>query len=162
MKSHHLVLPWIHPFQAFRPVNIVISSVIPAVWCAFPCHLQPSQTASACINRSLTIRLWSAAYHRECHYDSARSQKKKGHGRTPGRLPGCTYRLSRFSEGTFQNVLWLLKSNDLAWCKKFVILFCIFIIFSFTFVNPFTYSVLGELKADMILKNYEKVLFLYL
>ena len=100
--------------------------------------------------------------HRECHYDSARSQKKKGHGRTPGRFPGCTYRLSRFSEGTFQNVLWLLKSNDLAWCKKFVIFFCIFIIFSFTFVSPFTYSVLGEIKADMILKNYEKILFLYL
>lgn len=40
--------------------------------------------------------------------------------------------------------------------QKFVIFFCIFIIFSFTFVSPFTYSVLGEIKADMILKNYEK------
>ena len=39
------------------------------------------------------------------HYDSACFQKKKGHGRTPGKLPGCTYQLSRFSEGTFQNVL---------------------------------------------------------
>ena len=37
-----------------------------------------------------------------------------------------------------------------------MIFFCIFIIFSFTFVSPFTYSVLGEIKADMILKNYEK------
>ena len=150
MKSHHLVLPWIHPFQAFRPVNIVISFIRPAVWRAFPCHLQPSQTASACISRSLTIRLRSAAHHRECHYDSARSQKKKGLGRTPGRLPGCTYRLSRFSEGTFQNVLWLLKSNDLTRCKRFVIFFCIFIIFSFTFVSPFTYSVLGQAKADIL------------
>ena len=149
MKSHHLVLPWIHPFQAFRPVNIVISFIRPAVWRAFPCHLQPSQTASACISRSLTIRLRSAAHHRECHYNFARSQKKKGHGITPVRLPGCTYRLSRFIEGTFQNVLWLLKSNDLAWCKKFVIFFCIFIIFSFTFVSPFTYSVLRQAKADI-------------
>lgn len=41
-------------------------------------------------------------------------------------------------------------------------IFFIFIIFSFTFVSPFTYSVLGEIKADMILKYYEKILFLYL
>ena len=31
----------------------------PAVWRAFPCHLQPSQTASACISRSLTISMQS-------------------------------------------------------------------------------------------------------
>ena len=29
------------------------------------------------INRSLTIRLWSAAHYRECHYDSAHFQKRK-------------------------------------------------------------------------------------
>ena len=101
------------------------------------------------ISRSLTIRLRSAAHHRECHYNFARSQKKKGHGITPVRLPGCTYRLSRFIEGTFQNVLWLLESNDFARCKRFVIFFCIFIIFSFTFVSPFTYSVLRQAKADI-------------
>ena len=122
---------------------------------AFPFHLQSSQTASACIHRSLTIRLWSAAHHRECHYDSACFQKKKGHGRIPGRLSGCTYQLSRFSEGTFQNVLYLLKSNDLAECKKIVIFFCIFIIFSFNFISPFTYSVLGQAKSDMIFEIFE-------
>ena len=169
-----------HPNQWIICISFIFSSVIN---CSFPgispckhCYqfrysgglvcvsLSPT-VVSDCLclhSRSLTIRLWSATHHRECHYDSARSQKKKGHGRTPGRLPGCTYRLSKFSEGTFQNVLWLLKSNNLAWCKKFVIFFCIFIIFSFTFVCPFTYSVLGEPKADMILKYYEKVLFLYL
>ena len=186
MESHHLVILSLvqfrfgHPNQLISCISFIFSSVIN---CSFPvispckhcfqfrysgglaCVSLSPAVVSDCLclhSRSLTIRLWSAAHHRECHYDCACSQKKKGHGRTPGRLPGCTYRLSRFNEGTFQNVLWLLKSNDLAECKKFVIFFCIFIIFSFTFVNPFTYSVLGELKADMILKNYEKVLFLYL
>ena len=95
----------LHPLQAWQPDGFsplyssdsgIHSFIRPAVWRAFPFYLQSSQTASACISRSLTIRLWSAAHHRECHYDSAHSLKKKGHGRTPGRLPGCTYRLSRF------------------------------------------------------------------
>ena len=49
-----------------------------------------------------------------------------------------------------------LKSNDLARCKKFVIFFYIFIIFSFTFVSSFIYSVLGTTKSDMILGIFEK------
>ena len=93
-------------FPGKIPFNHCYQLLVTSAVCrAFPCHLQPSQTASACISRSLTIRLWSAAHHRECHYDSACFQKKKGHGRTPGRLSGCTFQLSMFNEGTFQNVL---------------------------------------------------------
>ncbi|EGM49816.1 hypothetical protein LRU_02151 [Ligilactobacillus ruminis SPM0211] len=35
-------------------------------------------------------------------------------------------------------------------------IFYIFIIFSFTFVSPFIYSVLGVTKSDMILGIFEK------
>ena len=46
----------------------------------------------------------------------------------------------------------------MTWCKRIVIFFCIFIIFSFNFISPFTYSVLGRTKTDMILKNSWKII----
>ena len=46
----------------------------------------------------------------------------------------------------------------MTWCKRIVIFFCIFIIFSFNFISPFTYSVLGRTKTDMILKNFWKII----
>ena len=64
----------------------------------------PRRSAPKIANTTVP-RLWSAAHHRECHYDSACFQKKKGHGRTPGRLSGCTFQLSTNHESLSQPIM---------------------------------------------------------
>ena len=101
MESHHLVILSLvqfrfgHPNQLISCISFIFSSVIN---CSFPvispckhcfqfrysgglaCVSLSPAVVSDCLclhSRSLTIRLWSAAHHRECHYDSARFQKRK-------------------------------------------------------------------------------------